>query len=587
MGDGSRGSRRQGGRNLKAKKMDERKENFQESIQHADKKRRRGRPVSEILTEEHSKEDDGKSKVEESKKKPRWRDSAPPTIERPARARKAIERFGSVPEKESPRADKEVKVMKGSGMALKDIPNVVYKLGKISKSNSILVLLHTLLYGKRTKVNYMKSNILSFSGYVWGENKEEEQKKVKERLERLTRDGLYQLIDLLDIQISKSLSKKEELVEEGFQFLLAPKITRDTSVQEQEQQEQKSTEELSKGKERDKGKKGAGKSYQKKVLKDKDAPKRKREKRSKNAEDKVVEGEYPGEKKRIKSEKGFKEKQTPSKRSKKLLIADKQKKDQQSALEKMKEMDEAADDEELIEEEESTEGRTYTHSNENESDKGGDASEENVVTESPVVEKAEVEKVEEETPEDISVNKVEVKKVEEETPEDTSVDKVDVEKVEDTFVDKTEVEKVEGTYEDTPVDKAEVEKVEEGTREDAPVEELGEKDDDKAVADNDSNEKEETVIESPLVKSEDKEHSTDGTEDIKDEEQAFLASVQDYNKETEEPFLGFFGENSEENGGLLELPENEIELEGQDVSGLISEHVEAITEMSHNQVMIK
>ncbi|KAJ7553663.1 hypothetical protein O6H91_06G107900 [Diphasiastrum complanatum] len=481
------------------------------------------RPIAEILRDERSKEAFGKGKDEDSKKKPRWRDSALPTIERPFRARKAIERFGSGPEKDSPRAEKELQILKGSGTALKDIPNVVYKLAKLSKADDILVLLHTLLYGKRTKVNYLKSNILSFSGYVWDENKEKERKKVRERLERFTREGLYQLIDLLDVQISKSASKKEELVEEVFKFLLAPKITRDITL---EKQEQKSKEEPSKAREKKgKHKKGAEKSDQKK-----DNYAVKREKRGKTAiaEDNVAkeDEQYFGKKRRrSKSQKGIVEEvQKPSKKAKKSLDTVKQKEDQHVVLKKKDEKDELADDEELLNEEEQTKEQTDMHTKQDGSSKGGDASEENVIT-GPLA-----------------------------------------------------------------IDGAEVERAKEGTDKEAPKDESG-GNDEKAVAENDLFKEAATIsieedIESTdknlLLNTAEKEHvpecSHSREEEIKTEESSFIASVQEYEKETEKSYLGYFGEN--ENAEVVEQPDDERELEGKDVGILVPEYVEVMQKVS-------
>ena len=70
--------------------------------------------------------------------------------------------------------------------------------------------LHSVLYGKRAKVPWMKSNILQFSGFVWDENKNNA--KVKEKLEKFHKESLANLCDVLDLHVSKTTTRKEELV---------------------------------------------------------------------------------------------------------------------------------------------------------------------------------------------------------------------------------------------------------------------------------------------------------------------------------------------------------------------------------------
>ncbi|KZV36211.1 glutamic acid-rich protein [Dorcoceras hygrometricum] len=70
------------------------------------------------------------------------------TIDRPVRERKSVERLVAIIEQD---ASKEFKVEKGRGTALKDIPNVAYKLSR-KKSDDTFKLLHNILFGRRGKV---------------------------------------------------------------------------------------------------------------------------------------------------------------------------------------------------------------------------------------------------------------------------------------------------------------------------------------------------------------------------------------------------------------------------------------------------
>ncbi|CAK9260851.1 unnamed protein product [Sphagnum jensenii] len=151
--------------------------------------------------------------------------------DRPTRERKSIERFIAFVEKDT---NKEVQIKKGEGTPFKDIPNVAYKLSKISKNDEILSMLHSLLFNKRGKAAVLKQRILQFSGYVWTENQEKERARVKEKLERYTKEGLVLLIDVLDLHLPRT-GKKEELVGKVLEFLEKPHKTTDILLEEKEQ----------------------------------------------------------------------------------------------------------------------------------------------------------------------------------------------------------------------------------------------------------------------------------------------------------------------------------------------------------------
>ncbi|CAG7896146.1 unnamed protein product [Brassica rapa] len=101
--------------------------------------------------------------------------------ERPTRERKKVERF-SLPSPTRAIPNKSVSIEKGLGTPLREIPNVAHQLSK-RKADDNLILLHTILYGKKAKAQMIKKNISQFSGFVWSEEEEEKQRaKVKENL---------------------------------------------------------------------------------------------------------------------------------------------------------------------------------------------------------------------------------------------------------------------------------------------------------------------------------------------------------------------------------------------------------------------
>lgn len=150
--------------------------------------------------------------------------------DRPAREKKSVERF--IADTTSKKTRKVV-IQKGSGTALKDIPNVMFKLSKRSRADNTIKDLHSVLYGKRAKAPHMKNNILQFSGFVWDENKNHA--KVKEKLEKFHKESLANLCDVLDLHVSKAATKKEELVAKVIEFLEAPHITTDILLEETQQ----------------------------------------------------------------------------------------------------------------------------------------------------------------------------------------------------------------------------------------------------------------------------------------------------------------------------------------------------------------
>ncbi|CAM6049970.1 unnamed protein product [Sphagnum compactum] len=195
-------------------------------------KKRPGRPKKEGAKSE----EEGSTPCESSvKRKRQKKEIFPSYIDRPTRERKSIERFiASSVEKES---SKDFQIKQGEGTPFKDIPNVAYKLSKISKNDEILSMLHSLLFHKRAKAAVLKQHILQFSGYVWTENQEKERSRVKEKLERYTKEGLVLLIDVLDLHLPRT-GKKEELVGKVLEFLEKPHKTTDVLLEEKEQEKQ-------------------------------------------------------------------------------------------------------------------------------------------------------------------------------------------------------------------------------------------------------------------------------------------------------------------------------------------------------------
>ncbi|CAN6894829.1 unnamed protein product [Brassica oleracea] len=168
-----------------------------------------------------------KTKNEEEKK-----DSEPktPFSDRPVRERKSVERLVAVIDTDS---SKEFRIEKGPGAYLKDIPSVAYKVTR-KKSDETLKLLHTILFGgRRGKAPQVKTNILSFSGFVWHGNEEKAKEKIKEKFDKCIKDKLVEFCEMFDIHVTKATTK-EDIVTKLFEFLEKPHAKGDAPASEKE-----------------------------------------------------------------------------------------------------------------------------------------------------------------------------------------------------------------------------------------------------------------------------------------------------------------------------------------------------------------
>ncbi|XP_027341910.1 glutamic acid-rich protein-like isoform X2 [Abrus precatorius] len=153
-----------------------------------------------------------------------------PTIDRPVRERKSVERLVASIEKD---ATKEFHIEKGRGTPLKDIPNVAFKLSR-RKTGDTFKLLHNILFGRRGKAVQIKSNISRFSGFVWLDNEEKQMIKVKEKFDKCNKEKLMEFCDVLDITIAKATTRKEDIIAKLIDFLVAPHATTAVLLAEKE-----------------------------------------------------------------------------------------------------------------------------------------------------------------------------------------------------------------------------------------------------------------------------------------------------------------------------------------------------------------
>ncbi|KAI4388592.1 hypothetical protein MLD38_000906 [Melastoma candidum] len=196
-----------------------------------DRKKERKEVEEKAVAKKEKTADSKKNKKEEKKKEKdeKENDRTPTIVDRPVRERKSVKRLVSIIDKD---AHKEFKIEKGSRTPLKDIPNVASKLRR--KNDDTLKLLHNILFGQRCKAFEIRGHISRFSGFVWHDDEEKRENKVKEKFDKCTKEKLLEICDVLDIQVSRASIMKEELVTTLIDFLVAPHATTTVLLAEKE-----------------------------------------------------------------------------------------------------------------------------------------------------------------------------------------------------------------------------------------------------------------------------------------------------------------------------------------------------------------
>ncbi|XP_042490307.1 myb-like protein X isoform X3 [Macadamia integrifolia] len=155
-------------------------------------------------------------------------------LDRPVRERKSVERLVAFIERDPA---KDFHIEKGHGTPLKEIPNVAYKLSR-KKTDEAFKSLYTILFGRRGKASDFKKNISQFSGFVWHESEEVQEKqrmKLKEKFDKCFKEKLLEFCDALDIPVVKTAIRKEDIVMKLIDFLAAPRAMSDVLISEKQQ----------------------------------------------------------------------------------------------------------------------------------------------------------------------------------------------------------------------------------------------------------------------------------------------------------------------------------------------------------------
>ncbi|XP_028547761.1 glutamic acid-rich protein [Dendrobium catenatum] len=187
-------------------------------------KRKRGRAQGPSEAGEAKKNGGTKENVEEMEVEGSRKNSmdvlSSPVVsssDRPVRERKTVERWVEVIQKAP---DRTVIIEKGRGTPLEEIPNVANNLAR--KKPAELKFLHQTLFGRKGKAVDFKSNLLQFSGFTWHESEEKQRAKTKEKLDKCVKETLLEMCDLFDLTVSKTNTKKDEIIVQLLDFMEAP-----------------------------------------------------------------------------------------------------------------------------------------------------------------------------------------------------------------------------------------------------------------------------------------------------------------------------------------------------------------------------
>ena len=124
---------------------------------------------------------------------------------RERRARKAVETF--VVDVAPARASK-IEIGRGKGTKLSEIPNVAFRLSKISRKEDILKFIYRVLYKGTPRQLTVKRDIGEFSGWTFESDGE---RAVKEDLlMRAYKETLHEILDLFEVPRGSGAEAKKE-----------------------------------------------------------------------------------------------------------------------------------------------------------------------------------------------------------------------------------------------------------------------------------------------------------------------------------------------------------------------------------------
>lgn len=154
-------------------------------------------------------------------------------VHRSKRVRRSVERLViGYPERE------QCESLPGKGVALRSIPNICYKLSKITGKTEVMEALHVIMFKRKGAVQRRKKAVLDFNGFAFPD--EVAEKEISYRLNTLNKIKLgliNQMLDVLDIK--RGQGDKQAKIHLLISFLKEPKILSEELVAKKEKSKRK------------------------------------------------------------------------------------------------------------------------------------------------------------------------------------------------------------------------------------------------------------------------------------------------------------------------------------------------------------
>lgn len=155
---------------------------------------------------------------------------SPTSGQRSKRERKAVERL-TIDRQDSSR--KHIESM-GQGATLRSIPNVRYKLSKISGRSEVVEALHLLMYRRKGTSQNRKKNVLDFNGLSY-QDEEIAEREINSRMismGKMKLDLIHAMLDALDIK--RGSGDKQTKMNLLISFLKEPKQLSDVDLEQKD-----------------------------------------------------------------------------------------------------------------------------------------------------------------------------------------------------------------------------------------------------------------------------------------------------------------------------------------------------------------
>lgn len=172
------------------------------------------------------------AKTPATKPKPTPASASTGTGGRVRRERKQVEFFAPV-EAAKKEVEEVLAVGQGSGTKLRDIPNIAYKMGKLTGRDELIEGLHNVLFRRKGAATQRKKAVLDFSGFAFAEDqKEKELEARRASLGKWKLELVHRAMDLLDLQ--RGSGDKAAKVDRILEFLQEPKPLSDVDLASKE-----------------------------------------------------------------------------------------------------------------------------------------------------------------------------------------------------------------------------------------------------------------------------------------------------------------------------------------------------------------